>query len=94
MFIQYLYNIKGASLSVKHFRQVNDSDCDAVEELQPIDENLTYDFDFQVGIKTLFLVNSIYTSTKLLLFHHMQQLNHLQQPVHLKQVSKLHNHAW
>ena len=60
MFIQYLYNIKGASLSVKHFRQVNDADCDAVEELQPIDENLSYDFDFQVGIKNFFLVKNLH----------------------------------
>ena len=32
-------------MTVKHYRQA--ADCDAVEELEPIDENQSYDFDFQ-----------------------------------------------
>ena len=43
----YLSNA-GAGLSVKHYRKVASGGCNAVEELEPIDENLSYDFDFQV----------------------------------------------
>ena len=34
-------------MTVKHFRKVNDTACNAVEELEPIDSNPSYDFDFQ-----------------------------------------------
>ena len=35
----------GIGLSVQHIRY--NSDCDVYEELEPIDKNLQYDFDFQ-----------------------------------------------
>ena len=38
----------GRALTVRHFRKT--SQCKAVEELEPIDENLSYDFDFQARI--------------------------------------------
>ena len=38
---------KGTQMTVKHFRSVNDTACNAVEELEPIDSNPSYDFDFQ-----------------------------------------------
>ena len=34
-------------MTVKHFRNVNDTACNAVEELEPIEANPSYDFDFQ-----------------------------------------------
>ena len=39
------HELSGHGLSVRQFRQNNE--CDVLEELQPIDENRRYDFDFQ-----------------------------------------------
>ena len=36
---------------MKHYR--NTSQCTAVEELEPVDQNLNYDFDFQVKLAIL-----------------------------------------
>lgn len=47
----YYFNMlftTGTGLTVKHFRNTSSSQCNAVEELKPIDQNLNYDFDFQV----------------------------------------------
>ena len=41
------FTITGTGMTVKHFRKVNDTACNAVEELEPIDSNPSYDFDFQ-----------------------------------------------
>ena len=40
----------GTALTVQHYRNTSTSQCNAVEELEPIDQNLQYDFDFQVKI--------------------------------------------
>ena len=39
--------IAGTALSVRHYR--NNTECGKMEELPPIDENLAYDFDYQVS---------------------------------------------
>lgn len=39
----------GTGLTVRHFRNTS-GQCKAVEEIEPIDQNLKYDFDFQVKI--------------------------------------------
>ena len=38
----------GTGLVVRHYRPTNSTQCSAMEELEPIDKNLQYDFDFQV----------------------------------------------
>ena len=43
----------GTGLTVQHFRNTSSGQCDAVEELKPIDQNLKYDFDFQVFLLIL-----------------------------------------
>ena len=35
----------GHGLTIQHYRY--NSDCDVYEELEPIDRNLNYDFDYQ-----------------------------------------------
>ena len=43
-FISYM-SIAGRGLTLQHFRM--NSECGALEELEPIDQNLNYDFNFQ-----------------------------------------------
>ena len=40
-----LYFISGHGLTLEHIRY--NSECGVYEELEPIDENLKYDFDYQ-----------------------------------------------
>ena len=41
----YIYHPSGHGLSLQHIRY--NSECDVYEELEPIDENLKYDFNYQ-----------------------------------------------
>ena len=41
----YIYHPSGHGLSLQHIRY--NSECGVYEELEPIDENLKYDFDYQ-----------------------------------------------
>ena len=43
----------GTGLTVQHYRNTSSGQCNAVEELKPIDQNLNYDFDFQVNLLIL-----------------------------------------
>ena len=45
MYMYYIYHPSGHGLSLQHIRY--NSDCAVYEELEPIDENLKYDFDYQ-----------------------------------------------
>ena len=38
----------GTGLRLQHIRQ--NKECNVREELQPVDENLQYDFNFQVNV--------------------------------------------
>ena len=55
-----MYNIQfrnsvGTGLVVRHYRPSTsvtaDSQCSAMEELPPIDQNMLYDFDYQVSMQ-------------------------------------------
>ena len=49
----------GRGMRVRHFRQ--NEECGVTEELPPVDENLHYDFNFQVCLKiTLRIIYSQY----------------------------------
>ena len=40
-----MFLLTGHGLTVQHYRY--NSDCNVLEELEPIDKNLNYDFDYQ-----------------------------------------------
>ena len=41
----------GYGLNVQHFRK--NEECGVTEELEPIDTNMQYDFDYQVSMKCI-----------------------------------------
>ena len=44
--ILYVYVYKGAGVTLRHYR-ANTTECSGTQELEPIEQNLQYDFNYQ-----------------------------------------------
>ena len=52
------WNLSGHGLVLQHFRR--NEECGVLEELEPVDINQKYDFNYQVSVVVNSAVNSLY----------------------------------